>query len=59
MNKGKTIFAQLKLDHSIYTLLQIFSLSLFEKVPVNELLTIDNCKTNFQIDDKQMRLFDL
>jgi len=50
---------RLKLDHSLYTLLQIFSLSLFEKVPVNELFTNDNCKYNYPVDDKQLSLFDL
>jgi hypothetical protein len=46
-------------EHSLYTLLQIFSLSLFEKVPINELLT--NNKNNITSSDnsKQLTLFDL
>jgi len=35
---------KLKLEHSLYTLLQIFSLTLFEKVPINELFTKNDYK---------------
>ena len=49
----------MKLDHSLDTLLQIFSLSLFEKMPINELFTNDNCKYNYPVDSKQLSLFDL
>jgi len=48
-----------KLDHSLYTLLQIFNLPLFKKTPVNELFTNDNCKHNYPVDNKQLCLFDL
>jgi hypothetical protein len=44
MNSGKTVFAQLvdvaivkkllKLDQSLYTILQILSVTLFEKTPI-------------------------
>lgn len=50
---------QLKLEHSLYTLLQIFSLTLFEKVPINELFTKNDYKLNCQVEDKQLKLFDL
>ena len=33
---------KLKIGYSLYTLLQIFSLSLFEKAPINELFTKNN-----------------
>ena len=50
---------RLKLEHSLYTLLQIFSLTLFEKVPINELFTSDDYKTTYPVEDKQLKLFDL
>ncbi len=50
---------KLKLEHSLYNLLQIFSLTLFEKTPINELFTNNNYKSNSPIKDKQLNLFDL
>jgi transposase len=50
---------RLKLEHSLYTLLQIFSLTLFEKVPIDELFTKNNCKLICHVEDKQLKLFDL
>jgi len=50
---------RLKLEHSLYTLLQIFSLTLFEKVPINELFTKNNYKFTRPVEDKQLKLFDL
>jgi IS4 transposase len=44
---------------SLYTLLQIFSLTLFEKVPINELFTKNDDKSLSPDDDKQLKLFDL
>ena len=35
---------KLKLEHSLYTLLQVFSLTLFEKIPINELFINSNYK---------------
>jgi hypothetical protein len=50
---------RLKLEHSLYTLLQIFSLTLFEKMPINEMFTEKDCKTNPTPEFKQLKLFDL
>ena len=50
---------RLKIGYSLYTLLQIFSLSLFEKVPINELFTINNYNLAVLEDPKQLKLFDL
>ena len=50
---------KLKLEHSLYTLLQIFSLTLSEKVPVNELFEEANYETKTVAEDKQLSLFDL
>lgn len=46
-------------EHSLYTLLQIFSLTLFEKVPINELFTKNVYKSTSPGDDKQLKLFEL
>lgn len=50
---------KLKLEHTLYNLLQIFSLTLFEKMPINELFTKNNYKENSPLLDKQLKLFDL
>ena len=50
---------RLKLEHSLYTLLQIFSLTLFEKLPINELFENNNYKTTSTVEVKQQKLFDL
>jgi IS4 transposase len=50
---------RLKLEHSLYTLLQIFSLTLFEKIPINELFTNDDYKIETPTECKQLKLFDL
>jgi len=50
---------RLKLEHSLYTLLQIFSLTLFEKLPINELFENNNYKTTSTVEGKQLKLFDL
>ena len=54
LNKQK-----LKLEHSLYTLLQIFSLTLFEKMPINELFAENNYDITTPVNDKQLSLFDL
>ena len=50
---------RLRLEQELYTILQIFSISLFEKVPLNEFLT----KKDYTITDSnnynQLKLFDL
>lgn len=50
---------KLNLEQNLYTLLQIFSVSLFEKTPINELFTKQNYKTNSTSDYKQLTIFDL
>jgi len=50
---------RLKLEHSLYTLLQIFSLTLFEKLPINELFENNNYKATSTVEGKQLKLFDL
>lgn len=49
---------KLKIEHSLYTLLQIFSLSLFEKTPINELFTNKNYTKLITQDPNQLILFD-
>jgi transposase len=50
---------RLKLEHSLYTLLQIFSLTIFEKLPINELFEKKYYKPTAHEEYKQMSLFDL
>jgi hypothetical protein len=49
---------RLKLKASLYSILQILSLTVFETTPINQLLT--GCDNNMLdlIDDKQLNLFD-
>jgi hypothetical protein len=48
---------KLNLEANLYTLLQIFSLSLFEKTPINELLTKTNYNSLNHHDANQLSLF--
>jgi transposase len=50
---------KLNLEHSLYNLLQVFSLTLFEKIPINELFTYNIYKLTSPVEDKQLKLFDL
>src|ERR1035437_9166166 len=50
---------KLKVDSKLYSLLQIFSLSLFEKTPINELFTNLNYKTTGLDNPNQLNLFEL
>ena len=50
---------ELKLDRSLYEILQVLSVSLFEKAPVFEVLTSPNHTTNEPIRSNQLTLFDL
>ena len=50
---------KLKVDYKLYSLLQIFSLSLFEKTPINELFTNLNYKTSSLDNPNQLNLFEL
>ena len=49
---------RLKLDVSLYTLLQILSVTLFEKTPLNKGFFEGSYKTVSQDDPKQLNLFD-
>lgn len=48
-----------KIDLNLYTILQIFSVSLFEKVPIYQLLTDDPVQTLDNDSRKQLKLFEL
>jgi len=48
---------RLELDASLYTLLQIFSVTLFEKIDLKQALTIEGYKTNSSQITKQLNLF--
>jgi len=50
---------RLKLELNIYTILQILSLSLFEKIPLDQLLMNFENKHENDGDPKQLNLFDL
>ena len=48
---------RLKSELSLYTMLQIFSLTLFEKTPLNQLLRFPDDKNDMLPDDNQLILF--
>ena len=50
---------RLGLEMELYTILQILSLSLFEKVPLDQLLTNIENKTESEVNPNQLNLFDL
>lgn len=50
---------KLKLEQELYTILQILSVCLFEKVPVNQLFENKNYKNNTISSSNQLILFDL
>jgi IS4 transposase len=47
---------KLKVDHSIYEILQILSISLLDKTPLNELLTNQNYKDVKELYCKQLKI---
>ena len=49
---------QLKLDLSLYTILQIFSITLFEKMPILQALTEIDCKNKITSGHIQLNLFE-
>lgn len=49
---------QLKIDLSLYTILQIFSITLFEKMPILQVLTADTYKNKITNDHMQLKLFE-
>ena len=50
---------KLYLEQNLYTLLQTFSLSLFERMPINELFTKQDYKEKLISDCNQLTIFDL
>ena len=48
---------QLKLEGSLYRILQILSVSLFEKTPILEALSLSNCEMELPTSCKQLILF--
>ena len=50
---------KLNLEQNLYTLLQAFSLSLFEKIPINQLFENTNYTLEHDKNSKQLNLFDL
>lgn len=49
---------RLKLDMSLYTILQILSVTVFNKTPLYQMLTDTDYKNQITICDKQLKLFD-
>jgi hypothetical protein len=47
------------MEQNLYTLLQTFSLSVFEKTPINELFIKQDYKNNTTVDYNQLTIFDL
>jgi hypothetical protein len=47
---------RLALDASLYTLLQVLSVALFEKIPINQALAIDDPKPNSSQETNQLEL---
>jgi hypothetical protein len=50
---------KLKLQHELYTILQILSISLFEKVPLNQLFTKPDYKNVSHDNPNQLNMFNL
>jgi Ni,Fe-hydrogenase I large subunit len=50
---------RLKLEQSLYTILQIFSLALFEKTPILQALSQQDCRITEDPPSAQLNLFDL
>jgi len=50
---------QLKTERSLYNILQILSVSAFDKTPINQLLTSSHLQSNENAAHKQLKMFDL
>jgi hypothetical protein len=48
---------RLKLDASLYTLMQVFSVTVFEKVSIESVIFQSTDSSAYGIDDKQLNLF--
>ena len=49
---------RLNLSASLYEMLQILSLTMFERMPLNQLLTKMNADDNIEVSANQLNLFD-
>jgi hypothetical protein len=49
---------RLKIEASLYTILQVISVSVFERTMLNQLLTFYDYRNNYNQNDNQMNLFD-
>jgi hypothetical protein len=49
---------EMKLDQSLYTILQILSVTLFEKMPILQVLSKNHCTNLIPVIDNQLNLFD-
>jgi hypothetical protein len=49
----------LRLQASLYTILQILSVTLFEKMPIHQALTTNGYKAEGLVNRNQLLLFDL
>jgi hypothetical protein len=49
---------RLNIDNSLYTLLQVLSLTLFERTPINQLLVDSDYNSADSIERNQLTLFD-
>jgi len=49
---------RLKIELSLYTILQIFSVSVFEKIPILQALTDDAYKNQITSDHMQLKIYD-
>jgi hypothetical protein len=50
---------KLKIEHSLYTFLQLVSVSIFEKIPINSMFSDSNYINEIQPDYNQLSLFNL
>ena len=48
---------KLKLDQTLYTILQILSISLFEKMPIQQAFQDDELQNDNNIQSNQLKLF--
>jgi hypothetical protein len=49
---------RLRLDSSLYQILQILSITLFEKTPISQALQPSDCESDLHNSDNQLILFD-
>jgi hypothetical protein len=48
---------RLRLDASLYTLMQVLSVTIFEKVPIQTALSSETSKCNTATENNQLNLF--